>query len=448
VTKAAPPRLGLATLALLVAGAAPAPAVAMTVVRYATHLHSEADNTGHPAHDRDSTVAATLGPGYLRIDEPDGSVIYDFVKHRLLRLDLATHTFTDGSLYEDVGFRAIELRNRVALGHAPDAGKIAKNPLTVLLDEHATGLSAESGTADIAVHHRAHERVFSTGTERLYAISDDSAPLSEEAQRPFWRFVRYYLSGHPAIYERIVEGTGAPRRLERRLQGAGASTLTLKLVEVTSIDDAPYALDGWQSATASSEPAATVAALGPTPGAKVADYVAATRAQRDAAAADQKLLNALLANLELLFVGDEQEALTAWLKDHHDAIDADTEAKSVLQTFSAATPADHLAAASTLETVRAVDPAHRYLLDVLASNHLASAGQPAEAIERMLRVLHAHPLMVGPWTDLGGMYLTQFDTHAAWICWDVARAIQPSHPMVAGINRFEEILRARGAAYF
>lgn len=448
MTSAALPRPGIIAFALLVAWVAPGPAAAMTVVRYATHLHSDADNNGHPARERDSSVAATLGPGYLRIDEPEGSVIYDFVKHRLLRLNTATHTFTDGSLYEDVGFRAIELRGRVALGRALEAGKVAKNPLSTLLDEHATGLSAESGTADIAVHHRAHERVFSTGTARLYAISDDSTPLPEEAQRPFWRFVRYYLSGHPAIYERIVEGSGAPRRLERRLQGAGASTLTLKLVEVTSIDDAPYALDGWQAATARTEPGATAAALGSAPGAKVADYVAATRAQRDAAAAEGHLLNALLANLELLFVGDDQEPLTTWLKDHHDAIDADADAKAVLQTFSAAAPADHLAAAAALETVRAVDPAHRYLLDVLASNHLASAGQPEQAIERMLRVLHDHPLLVGPWADLGGMYLTQFDTHAAWICWDTARAIQPSHPMVAGINRFEEILRARGAAYF
>jgi hypothetical protein len=46
------------------------------------------------------------------------------------------------------------------------------------------------------------------------------------------------------------------------------------------------------------------------------------------------------------------------------------------------------------------------------------------------------------------MYLAQFDTHSAWLCWDAARAIQPAHPMVASINRFEAMLRTKAADYF
>ncbi len=140
-----------ATCAALAAPLGAHPVLTFTVASHKEQSNGMKSSTGEAALPSDETypLRVTLGHRYL-IEEMQGTrTIYDFDRLRILRITLATKTYTDDSLYSDIGFRALEFRNRIMLGTALQAGKVAVNPMEPALMEHLFCLSNPKGKTDM-----------------------------------------------------------------------------------------------------------------------------------------------------------------------------------------------------------------------------------------------------------------------------------------------------------
>jgi tetratricopeptide (TPR) repeat protein len=75
-------------------------------------------------------------------------------------------------------------------------------------------------------------------------------------------------------------------------------------------------------------------------------------------------------------------------------------------------------------------------------------GKPKAAIELLARAIEANPRLTGAYKDLGDLYLQDWDMERAWRCWDIARGIAPSHPLLRGVADYEQMLLERYLEYF
>jgi hypothetical protein len=393
-----------------------------------------------------------LGQDYLCVEQDDRGDLYDFAHDRVYRLQPASRTYVVGSVYEDLAFRVMELQNRKMLASVLAAGEVKDNPLEPAFNEHALSLLEDGSRTQIDERHEGTQRVFRWRSHVLFAISDDVAPLPTGDMAGLWRFLRYHIGGHPAIYARLADVRGVPMRIERRIAGADARTTTLALTGVELRPNAPYTLDGWRpAADGDAEPQRTVAGVPADAAAQRGGFVQSVVAARDAATASNRWLDAMLLNFEAMFADGDDARSVAWVRGHHAALRADPDAQAVstaMGTPMNATPGDLEAAVAALDALQAADPAHRHLLDVFAGNLLLAAGRRAEGIERLLRVLRARPLLAGPWADLGSAYAGGYRVAAAWQCWGAARAIAPAHRLLEGPAAFERQLRDRHPDYF
>ena len=53
-------------------------------------------------------------------------------------------------------------------------------------------------------------------------------------------------------------------------------------------------------------------------------------------------------------------------------------------------------------------------------------------------MLRANPYHAGALHDLGMLYLRSYDHSKAWLCWDAARRLYPSHPLMSDVIRIEQ----------
>jgi tetratricopeptide (TPR) repeat protein len=384
-------------------------------------------------------LAVVLGEHTLSIEQRGHRTVYDFARRRLYVIDLERGRYTDDSLFSDVGFRVVELNNRLGIGKALAAGGItAANPMLPVPMQHLFGIAFGDEDPGIRATHAKGERVFRWREQELMAVSDAVAPLPAAEQRAYWRFLRYYAGGHPAIYRALGEVAGVPRTVRLRIANAGLETRTLELGSVAATEEPGDPTAGFARTVREAEPFATLAAIAPRAAGEAEAHTRALLAARDAATAAHAYLNAMLLNFEVLFETGPDGV--EWLRANHEALGADADTRRFTAAIRPHEPREAAAAVQELLALRAADPERRYLLDVFAGNALTRAGRRDEARERLLAALHRNPRLVGPWFDLGANYLDGFDAPAAWACWDGARALEPAHPFRRSADDLERRL--------
>ncbi|MBS0373576.1 MAG: hypothetical protein JSR73_03295 [Proteobacteria bacterium] len=392
-------------------------------------------------------LTVVLAEQALSIEQRGHRTVYDFGRRRLYVIDLEHGSYTDDSLFSDVGFRVVELNNRLGLGKALAAGgMVAANPMLPVPMQHLFGLAFGDDDPGIRASHAKGERVFRWRERELMAVSDAVAPLPAAEQRAYWRFLRYYAGGHPAIYRALGDVAGVPRSVRVRLENAGLETRTLALGSIDTVAEPGDPTAGLVRAARDSEPFTTLAAIAPLPAGAAEAHTRELLAARDAATASHAYLNAMLLNFEVMFETGPDGV--DWVRANHEALGSDPDTRRFTAAIRPLPPKEADAALAELLALRAADPEHRYLLDVFAGNALTRAGRRTEARDRLLAALHRNPRLTGPWFDLGANYLDGFNAPAAWACWDVARALEPAHPFRRSADDLERKLLADFPDFF
>jgi hypothetical protein len=381
-------------------------------------------------------VSVTLGRKYLSVDAQNTRHIYDFERRRVYHVNLKDKTFEDGSLYSVLGFRALELQNRLYIGSVLGAAKVATDAQAPALAEHLLSLTAPDQNTVIETADANGTTTYRWKDKELLSVSDKTQPLTPAYQPDYWRYLRYTIGGHPKIYADLGKRSGVPEVLRALQPDAGEKSITLRLKGVTNPPDAPYSLDGFTLTTPKREPYVTLQKIGRDGATSLATRAAAAKRDRDAAAAAGNMLEAALAHFTYaLSTGDSGRD---WLTQTRDKVQADADASALAASLSVKNAEEADKAVKTLSALRAkTQSQYAYLLDVFAANHQLALRHTTEARQLFLAALAVNPYLTSAWFDLGKLYFGTYETDAAWACWDAARALSPDHPFGKNVETME-----------
>jgi len=384
-------------------------------------------------------LTVTLGRQYLVLEHHGHRTVYDFEHRRLYEIDVGAQTYRDSSLFTDIGFRVAEFQNRLTLGAQLAAGGLKNNPMQPALIEHLLSLSADSEhTVVDDVAHR-DERVFSWKGRELLAVSTASSPLPADYQAAYWRFLRYYAAGHPAIYARLADTPGVPRMLRIVRTNINEETRTLRLTGLEMRADTEYSLAGLTLETPPhGDPYGQIAALARDGATMIPGRIAQALSDRDAALGEGRYLDSMLRHFEASI--EDGSLAQDWMAAHREQLSADPESGRFAGALRPSRGDEAEAAVKALEELKRAEPAQRYLLDVFEGNTLSRLGRRGEAVTHLLSALNSNPYLVGAWFDIGGAYYASFQPVEAWACWDAARAARPAHPFRSVPDRLEQRL--------
>ena|SRR5271166_503449 len=429
-------------------------AVAHPVLTFSVASHKvpfkNTTSTGKASQPSDETypLTVTLGHQYLIVEKQDIRTIYDFDRLRIMQVNLATKTYTDASLYSNIGFRVIEFQNRLLLGAALQAGKVAVNPTEPALMEHLFSLSNPKADTSIDQRQAAGFEEFFWQQQKLMGVSDKARDLPGGYQSEYWRFLRYYAGGHPKIYTALASTQGVPERVTFELTDINAETRDMTLDAIRVDVDAPYSLDGFALAQPAEAPYSTLKLLGPDATAQLAERAEATAKARDAAIAQGHVLDALLATMALSIMTGDKDAATAWISQHRDAIRGDASAQSLATNLSPHDKDGAQAAILVLADLHKHAESMGYMLDVFEGNTRLSLRDTQGGTEHLLAALTVNPYLLGAWNDLAGYYYFRFQVDKAWACWDAARRVNLQHPMLQPVTEREGWLRKSFPEFF
>jgi tetratricopeptide (TPR) repeat protein len=88
------------------------------------------------------------------------------------------------------------------------------------------------------------------------------------------------------------------------------------------------------------------------------------------------------------------------------------------------------------------------VLDAFEASLRMTLGERQLSKELLTRALVANPRLVGAYKQLGDVYLGEFDARRAWRCWDIARTLCPSHPLLKDTAALEQMLVSEHPEYF
>jgi hypothetical protein len=392
-------------------------------------------------------VRVTLGRKYVAVDAQDTRRIYDFEHRRVYQLNLKDKTYREAALYSVVAGKQLEAQNRMNLGSVLGAAKAQQPSFEVPQIEHQFSVTIEEDGAKIDTARAKGMTTFSWKGREWASISDSTKPLPADAQREYWQWLRYSLGGHPKIYAGLDKRKGVPDQFRIVFSDPGEQVTTLKLTSVADEPDAPFSLQGFTRSELNREPFRTLKKVSSDPAGALKAATEKAKKDRDAAAAEGKLLDAALAHFTYaLSTGDSDNG---WLTGIKERMEKDPGAEMFAASLSAEDDEHAQRAIQRLQLLRTrTSSPYAYLIDVFAANHEGSLKHGTASEKLFLGALNANPYLTGAWFDLGKLYYRTAKTREAWACWDIARAMNPDHPFAKEINTLERRMAEDSPEFF
>ncbi|TFW15542.1 hypothetical protein [Duganella callida] len=432
---------------LLAAAAAPAPAAVTLHVSAAQHYEAPGPDANAPA-DRTVEMDVTLGDTYIQIDSDHGRMIYDFQSRRRYAVDPAAKIYVEYSLYDLVGFRVMEMKNRETLQQALAAAKVSDRPMVTADLENQLSIFKD-GPSQVEEKTAGGMHEFSIGGARLASWSEGGTKVSAADAARFAQFLRYAEAGHPQLLERLAQGGMIPERLALYLNGLGpVGTVTLRFSAVLPAQSPAYDLKPYRREAASGG----IDGLLDRIAAMTPEQLAAFRAQHPCETSDSgddfsaaRVVETMLGRLECALSTGTPLSLTPEQKE---AVGASAPLGLLFASLNPSKQDEYANSIKTLQALREQAPRKAYVLKVFEANNRARMGQVKEAQQLFVEALEANPALAGAYKDLGDVLLMQYDSPRAWRCWDAGRRLAPSLSNFEPVNKFERDLAAQHPRYF
>lgn len=421
------------------AGAAQA-SVALHLAVSTEREHTPGVSTSLPAREtQDSDVV--LGEQFISIREGQSLTVLDFATRRRHVVDTAAGTYASYSLFDAVGFRAIELRHRQGIAGILKAGGVAQHAPSPVYEEQA--LSVPDGQRRGPLQPQVQEGtvLWSLEQQPLLNLAIAGSPVSDDVARTFAQYVRYTWGAHPLVLKMLAGGKRIPADFTLHYQEVADSVTRRLRVSGLNMDaPATYSLAAYRPRPLMADAPAlervlAQAALLPPLGSQAHP---ALRAEAEKQFAAEKPFDAFLTMLEDHFsTGALVEKLS---RQQQLAMQACQPIHDLTRGLLAK---DKEGIADALATVQGLRQQHGQGQPVLAlfeGNLRAKLGQWPQATALYLQVLQAQPHMAAVYQDLGDALYAQFDAPNAWRSWDAGRAMAPGLRQFSKINDLERDL--------
>lgn len=433
----------LSALVVLPAGAA----LRMSV---AADIKSQAAPGATMPPDAAQQSDVVLADGYMSVRTGNITNVFDIARRRRYVIDEAAKTYDEYSLFDVVGFREIELRNRKAMRKALASAKLDQKTTSPLEDEHELAIQDDpaSPASPIAAHVDGNDEVFASGDVTLLRHSKDATPASAADTAHFVQYLRYLFGGHPAVLAALQKEHQIPARLRYEFQTiAGVRSVDLKIAAVRQMDAPAEPLAGYAPRRPAAQ-AATLDALVDRAWATRSTLAASFRPPTQSSvmqapsqhAFDERLgiSEAFLSTGQMPMLSDEQKQ----------AFVADPAVRSLSEATAAKNPNAMRQAIKTLQLLRLEAQSRRYMLSLFEANDHVQLGEYDQARPLFVEVLQGNPSIAGAYKDIGDFYFRTFDTPHAWRSWEIARTLAPLYPTLGAVDRYERSLVTRFPAYF
>jgi hypothetical protein len=129
-------------------------------------------------------------------------VIYDFKTRRRYAVNTAAREYVEYSLYDTLGFRVMELQNRVRLQAMLAVPMPAMN--MAVQENELSLLKGAPGAVDEKTVDGT--RSYSIGGIQLATWSEAGAKVAADDAAQFARFMRYAQGGHPQLLDKLAQG--------------------------------------------------------------------------------------------------------------------------------------------------------------------------------------------------------------------------------------------------
>nr|WP_315254835.1 hypothetical protein [uncultured Duganella sp.] len=417
---------------------------ALMALAVAPQLHAAVTlQVSASAGERTTQMDVTLADSYMAVDTAKGRLVYDFPARRRYAINTAAGEFVEYSLFDTVGFRVMEMRNRDALRGALAAAKDV-DMAAMSKHLHENELSLLSGAPDpVEEKNEGDLRVFYIGGEKLAAWSVSGAKVGAADAAQFARFMRYQQGGHPQLLEILVRDGKIPDRMT--LFVSGGRSLSLVITQVRSASPPAYDLKPYRREIGQDGIDAAldrIAAASP-------QQLDALRAQYPCDASDDfsaaRALDTMLGKMECVLSTGAPLSLTEQQKQ---AVGASPALMLLFAALNPAKPEEVDNAVKTLAGLRQQAPRKAYVLKVFEANSRLRLKQPKQAAVLFVEALQANPLLAGAYKDLGDLMMLQYDSVHAWRSWDAGRRVSPALPNFVAVNKFEAELLAQHPEYF
>jgi len=403
----------------------------------AVTMHVSSTSQGHTTQ-----MDVTLADSYMAFDTSQGRVIYDFRTRHRYAVNTAAREYVEYSLYDTLGFRVMELQNRVGLQGMIAAARIDAPVMNMTVQENELSLlSGAPGTLDEKVENGTH--TYSIGGVRLAAWSEAGAKVAAGDAAQFARFMRYAQAGHPLVLDKLAKDGVIPARLS--LFVSGDRTVQLDISAVRAMAPQAYDLKAYQREMSGSG----VDALLDRIAAMTPEQVAAFRSQYPCDSSTDfsgpHALDTMLGKLECSLSTGAPISLT---EEQKEAVKASPALGLLFAATNPAKGSEYEGAVKTLVALRAQAPRKAYVLKIFEANHRMRMKQLKEAEHLFAEVLQANPVLAGAYKDLGDALLMQYDSPRAWRCWDAGRRLAPGLANFEAVNKFEAGMAAQHPEYF
>jgi hypothetical protein len=434
--------LRLAFAGALCASAAPAFAVLsfdMSVTtRYTVGTH--ADN---PPPDEIKQYKVVLGERYVSVSTAGESTVYDFAQRRRYQVDLASNSYVDYSLFDTVGARTSELRNRAWI--AANLRKAGVGPVfDPVFDEHNFSLTAPG--RKLSESKEAGATVLAVDGNQLAHIPAGGTSIGASDAAQFERMLRYRFGGHPLVLARLSRDKRVPAGFvmhHKGLRHSEARTYTISAL--THSAPASYDLTPYTPGTAQGS---DIDQLLDKAQANAAPPAAGTRQAFEAeiaqAFADKRAFDAMLGMAEWSFVSGEPMKPSA---EQSALMRADPATQAYLGSRSKS-KADLEAAVATMQELRKATTRKQHIVMLFEANLRARLGDVRGALPLYVSVLRTNPALAGAYKDIGDALYKSYDAQRAWRSWDAGRRMAPDLSMFKQVNRLEHNLMREHPEYF
>ncbi len=255
--------------------------------------------------------------------------------------------------------------------------------------------------------------------------------------RDSWRlFLTHCCQIHPAIREQILKSPRVPRWFSYHMRDVGGESET-RLTFIAMSEREPkreWPIKFGFAVSPSAIPALNgclEALADRTPATPYESFVRTRDLCRDFA--DQGLgVDCLLSDCEFwLTTGLKHVLELDELTDS--AVRSDVNARKLIEHFRARSPEALDAAIKYYDSLDRSALRTGYLLDFLTASARQNMGRTEDIEQLFLNVLAVNPELAGVWCELGKHYYFGFRHEDAWHCFDAAKRIAPSNPLLADI---------------
>jgi len=185
------------------------------------------------------TVTVMLGDHYLSSRDESETSYLDFARRRSYRISASSQTFSNTSLYAEIGFRSAELLNREKLSAA--MAKFASSPhdsMDPVLAEHSLSVQSTKRTTLIAVN-TAGDTSFTYREKLLTSYATEGFTLTQTESAPF-RALPALSTAAPSEYRlRTAETRLVPQQISVVHYDVGVHSLRLHFRLLRSAPLAP-----------------------------------------------------------------------------------------------------------------------------------------------------------------------------------------------------------------